>query len=144
MQGGIRRKKDLLPRYKNGNGRGKKGAFLTTPMKKILIYVTLLTAVFVLLRIGYSDLNKDISYELDSPGEQTAVAGTNGEVRVPKEQFNNEVAKQQEVKNLENDNKPPAPAAAPAGAAAAVAEPNKKVPVKDTDRKVAVKGKAPL
>ncbi|QLL34230.1 hypothetical protein HG536_0G00870 [Torulaspora globosa] len=115
MQGGIRRKRDLLPRYKNGGGRAKNGGVLTTPMKKIVVYVFLLGVVFVLLRLGFADLSKEVSYELDGAGAaRSVVVESDGELRIPKEtvpreQFNNEVAKQQEVKNLENDNKPPAP-----------------------------------
>ncbi|CAL9730257.1 hypothetical protein MOUN0_J01310 [Monosporozyma unispora] len=67
MQGGIRRKKDLLPRYKkNGSINNRRGgSILTTPMKKILVYLGLLFVVFLFLRVGYSDLNKIPQYELD-------------------------------------------------------------------------------
>lgn len=61
MQGGIRRKKDLLPRY---NG-GRRGARLTTPMKKTLIYLAVLSTLFLMFRFGYSDLNREVAYELD-------------------------------------------------------------------------------
>lgn len=107
MQGGIRRKRELLPRYRNG-GRTRSGV-LTTPMKKILAYVCLLSVVFVLLRFGLSGAGREVSYELDGAGNaRSVVVEGNGEQRetVP---FNNEVARQQEVKNLENDNRPPAP-----------------------------------
>lgn len=106
MQGGIRRKRELLPRYRNG-GRARSGV-LTTPMKKILAYVCLLSVVFVLLRFGLSGAGREVSYELDGAGNARSVVVDSGEQRetVP---FNNEVARQQEVKNLENDNRPPAP-----------------------------------
>ncbi|QLQ80148.1 hypothetical protein HG537_0D01490 [Torulaspora globosa] len=76
MQGGIRRKRDLLPRYKN-NGRGKNG--LTTPMKKIIAYVFLLSVVFVLLRLGFADLSREISYELDGTGGSRETVPFNNE-----------------------------------------------------------------
>ncbi|CCF58803.1 hypothetical protein KAFR_0F02060 [Kazachstania africana CBS 2517] len=107
MQGGIRRKKDLLPRYKhNGNVRSK--SFLTTPMKKILAYVTVLFFIFFLIRTGYSDFNKVPDYELDGNfgSLNSKDKHSNNEMLnndIVKEKFNNEVAMQQETKNLEND-----------------------------------------
>ena len=65
MQGGIRRKRDLLPRYKNGSGNKRRNGYLTTPMKKILIYSSILLGFFLLFRFAYSDLNKESEYELD-------------------------------------------------------------------------------
>lgn len=62
MQGVIRRKKDLLPRY---NGRAKGRSYLTTPMKKILGYLLLLTLAFALIKIAYADLSHDPDFELD-------------------------------------------------------------------------------
>ncbi|CAI4046205.1 hypothetical protein SUVZ_11G1500 [Saccharomyces uvarum] len=126
MQGDIRRKKDLLPRYKTGskyNSR-RKGGYLTTPMKKIVLYMVLLCGVYYVIQLAYSDLNKETVFELEKHTSDTstnsneqnngAVAGVSDansnkqqqQAKVPKEKFNNEVAKQQEVKNLENDLKP--------------------------------------
>ncbi|CAI4604269.1 CCC_1a_G0032600.mRNA.1.CDS.1 [Saccharomyces cerevisiae] len=126
MQGDIRRKKDLLPRYKTGskyNSR-RRGGYLTTPMKKIIVYIILLCGVFFVIKVAYSDLNKETEIKLEShssdvsasASDHTNIAAggaadaTNNkqpqQAKVPKEKFNNEVAKQQEVKNLENDLKP--------------------------------------
>ncbi|CAI4943915.1 ANM_HP_G0059360.mRNA.1.CDS.1 [Saccharomyces cerevisiae] len=126
MQGDIRRKKDLLPRYKTGskyNSR-RRGGYLTTPMKKIIVYIILLCGVYFVIKVAYSDLNKETEIKLEShssdvsasASEHTNIAAggaadaTNNkqsqQAKVPKEKFNNEVAKQQEVKNLENDLKP--------------------------------------
>ncbi|CAI4034698.1 hypothetical protein SMKI_11G1470 [Saccharomyces mikatae IFO 1815] len=121
MQGDIRRKKDLLPRYKTGskyNAR-RRGSYLTTPMKKIIVYMLLLCGVYFVIQIAYSDLHKEIKIELESPSDASANGNGHSNVaadasdnkqqqqaKVPKEKFNNEVAKQQEVKNLENDLKP--------------------------------------
>ncbi|QID80755.1 hypothetical protein GRS66_003104 [Saccharomyces pastorianus] len=126
MQGDIRRKKDLLPRYKTGskyNSR-RRGGYLTTPMKKIIVYIILLCGVYFVIKVAYSDLNKETEIKLEShssdvsasASDHTNIAAggvadaTNNKQRqqakVPKEKFNNEVAKQQEVKNLENDLKP--------------------------------------
>lgn len=83
-----------------------------------------------MLRFAYSDINKELAYELDHSNsvEKMAAVGNNelldngGKLNipkepvpkeagpreaVPKEKFNNEVAKQQEVKNLEKEFKPP-------------------------------------
>ncbi|AJS51047.1 hypothetical protein H816_YJM1418K00160 [Saccharomyces cerevisiae YJM1418] len=126
MQGDIRRKKDLLPRYKTGskyNSR-RRGGYLTTPMKKIIVYIILLCGVYFVIKVAYSDLNKETEIKLESHSSDVsasasdhtniaaggAVDATNNkqpqQAKVPKEKFNNEVAKQQEVKNLENDLKP--------------------------------------
>ncbi|AJS49246.1 hypothetical protein H810_YJM1399K00091 [Saccharomyces cerevisiae YJM1399] len=126
MQGDIRRKKDLLPRYKTGskyNSR-RRGGYLTTPMKKIIVYIILLCGVYFVIKVAYSDLNKETEIKLEShssdvsasASDHTNIAAggaadaTNNkqpqQPKVPKEKFNNEVAKQQEVKNLENDLKP--------------------------------------
>lgn len=126
MQGDIRRKKDLLPRYKTGskyNSR-RRGGYLTTPMKKIIVYIILLCGVNFVIKVAYSDLNKETEIKLEShssdvsasASDHTNIAAggaadaTNNkqpqQAKVPKEKFNNEVAKQQEVKNLENDLKP--------------------------------------
>ncbi|CAL9735234.1 hypothetical protein MOSE0_H01178 [Monosporozyma servazzii] len=149
MQGGIRRKKDLLPRYKkNRSIHNRNGSILTTPMKKILVYLGLLFIVFLVLRVAYSDLNKVPQYELDHSNafddenndddddgvfdeisndikqnshsndkiiiedNQNKIDAkdndidTDGRKKVSKDKFNNEVAMQQETKNLENDLKP--------------------------------------
>lgn len=126
MQGDIRRKKDLLPRYKTGskyNSR-RRGGYLTTPMKKIIVYILLLCGVYFVIKIAYSDLNKETKIELENHFSDISASGndhsnvvaggaadaTNNkqpqQAKIPKEKFNNEVAKQQEVKNLENDLKP--------------------------------------
>ena len=126
MQGDIRRKKDLLPRYKTGskyNSR-RRGGYLTTPMKKIIVYIILLCGVYFVIKVAYSDLNKETEIKLEShssdvsasASDHTNIAAggaadaTNNkqpqQAKVPKEKCNNEVAKQQEVKNLENDLKP--------------------------------------
>ena len=126
MQGDIRRKKDLLPRYKTGskyNSR-RRGGYLTTPMKKIIVYIILLCGVYFVIKVAYSDLNTETEIKLEShssdvsasASDHTNIAAggaadaTNNkqpqQAKVPKEKFNNEVAKQQEVKNLENDLKP--------------------------------------
>ncbi|AJS53441.1 hypothetical protein H824_YJM1450K00159 [Saccharomyces cerevisiae YJM1450] len=126
MQGDIRRKKDLLPRYKTGskyNSR-RRGGYLTTPMKKVIVYIILLCGVYFVIKVAYSDLNKETEIKLEShssdvsasASDHTNIAAggaadaTNNkqpqQAKVPKEKFNNEVAKQQEVKNLENDLKP--------------------------------------
>ncbi|CAI4592746.1 BAQ_1a_G0032620.mRNA.1.CDS.1 [Saccharomyces cerevisiae] len=126
MQGDIRRKKDLLPRYKTGskyNSR-RRGGYLTNPMKKIIVYIILLCGVYFVIKVAYSDLNKETEIQLEShssdvsasASDHTNIAAggaadaTNNkqpqQAKVPKEKFNNEVAKQQEVKNLENDLKP--------------------------------------
>ena len=126
MQGDIRRKKDLLPRYKTGskyNSR-RRGGYLTTPIKKIIVYIILLCGVYFVIKVAYSDLNKETEIKLEShssdvsasASDHTNIAAggaadaTNNkqpqQAKVPKEKFNNEVAKQQEVKNLENDLKP--------------------------------------
>ncbi|CCK71469.1 uncharacterized protein KNAG_0H00530 [Huiozyma naganishii CBS 8797] len=139
MQGGVRRKKDMLPRYKNGSRYDKRRSWLTTPMKKVVIYCLLLLGVFLVLRVGYSDLNRMPDYELEhdensmqeiadeirkNKQRQGQPANLNGggavvasaqqqqqendiKRKIIKENFNNEVAKQQETKNLEkNDIKP--------------------------------------
>lgn len=155
MQGGIRRKKDLLPRYKrNRSINNRNGSLLTTPMKKILAYLSLLFLVFLILRVAYSDLNKIPQYELDHSkyydeddddhdandevfkeiskdiqkqnDKNIIIDDDNDEVekikhknsdnnidadgdvrkKISKDKFNNEVAMQQETKNLENDLKP--------------------------------------
>ena len=126
MQGDIRRKKDLLPRYKTGskyNSR-RRGGYLTTSMKKIIVYIILLCGVYFVIKVAYSDLNKETEIKLEShssdvsasASDHTNIAAggaadaTNNkqpqQAKVRKEKFNNEVAKQQEVKNLENDLKP--------------------------------------
>lgn len=68
MQGGVRRKRDLLPRYnggkKNGGGRNPLN-YLTTPMKKILGYLLLLSVAFALIKIAYADLSHTPDFELD-------------------------------------------------------------------------------
>ncbi|CAI6693010.1 ASN_HP2_G0031390.mRNA.1.CDS.1 [Saccharomyces cerevisiae] len=126
MQGDIRRKKDLLPRYKTGSkyDSRRRGGYLTTPMKKIIVYIILLCGVYFVIKVAYSDLNKETEIKLEShssdvsasASDHTNIAAggaadaTNNkqpqQAKVPKEKFNNEVAKQQEVKNLENDLKP--------------------------------------
>ncbi|CEP63914.1 uncharacterized protein LALA0_S09e05336g [Lachancea lanzarotensis] len=143
MQGGVRRKADLLPRYRGQkNGGNGKGSYLTTPMKKAIIYAIMLAAVFFAVRTLVLDARKppaefeleDAGNELEFGGETSTTGGglldaaqkvalqvgqaaqgadkVNTKVdtqakpqgapaKVPKEQFNNEVAMQQEVKNLQ-------------------------------------------
>lgn len=129
-----------MPRYKNGAGSKRRNGYLTTPMKKILIYCSVLLGFFLLFRFGYSDLNKETQYELDQEAAPSAerlnaaaavAAAASSQDREKEEmekvgasgaQFNNEVALQQEVKNLEKEYKPDGAAgvAAPgAGGAAA-------------------------
>ncbi|KAG0676305.1 hypothetical protein C6P41_001773 [Kluyveromyces marxianus] len=74
MQGGVRRGNDLLPRYNtHGHGRGK-GVWLTTPMKKIILYVMLLFTVFVVLQtIGIGKENEHIEYELERAGGSSGI-----------------------------------------------------------------------
>lgn len=124
--GRYQKEKDLLPRYKTGskyNSR-RRGGYLTTPMKKIIVYIILLCGVYFVIKVAYSDLNKETEIKLEShssdvsasASDHTNIAAggaadaTNNkqpqQAKVPKEKFNNEVAKQQEVKNLENDLKP--------------------------------------
>lgn len=102
--------------------------FLTTPMKKIAVYAFALFLMFLLLRIGYHDYNKVPQLELDKGFKESPIntmgnipgngevlsninansntdANSNSKKKVTKEQFNNEVAKQQEVKNLEKEYK---------------------------------------
>ncbi|CCC71619.1 hypothetical protein NCAS_0H03090 [Naumovozyma castellii] len=138
MQGGIRRKKDVLPRYKTGHGKyspRKNTGFLTTPMKKIIAYCMLLGLLYLVLNLAFADSRQATTLELDDVNlsallEDTSIpvkgsgSGSGSEAgsgkkksildssnndhpaKVPKEKFNNEVAMQQEVKNLENDLKP--------------------------------------
>ncbi|SCV03697.1 LAME_0H12508g1_1 [Lachancea meyersii CBS 8951] len=128
MQGGIRRKNDLLPRYRAQSGGNGKNSFLTTPMKKAIIYLIMLAAVFFAVQTLVAESKApQVSYELEDSGKNTDLAGKTNEkgglldaaqklasseaqnaqnkpqsgVKVPKEKFNNEVAMQQEVKNLE-------------------------------------------
>ncbi|EGA61528.1 YKL063C-like protein [Saccharomyces cerevisiae AWRI796] len=93
-------------------------------MKKIIVYIILLCGVYFVIKVAYSDLNKETEIKLEShssdvsasASDHTNIAAggaadaTNNkqpqQAKVPKEKFNNEVAKQQEVKNLENDLKP--------------------------------------
>lgn len=126
MQGGVRRKNDLLPRY-HGQTHSKKQAFLTTPMKKAVVYLMMLVVVFVAVKTVLIDpQNVETKYEIEGMADRAGAssggsgsAGSAGDVpvdsgdsqnhKVPKARFNNEVAKQQEVKNLENEesyNKP--------------------------------------
>lgn len=113
MQGGIRRKNDLLPRYKN-QGNAKKKSYLTTPMKKVLLYILLLTTVYTMVQTIGLKGGDEIKYELD---HSLGASGVNHDAmesqmdaadalnKIVKQKFNNEVAMQQEVKNLENDYK---------------------------------------
>lgn len=95
-------------------------------MKKIIAYLVVLGMVFVLLRLGFSDLGREVTYELDGAGVPGAASAALGHAQPGgNEMFNNEVAQQQEVVNLANENTPPAPAAAAAAAAAVAAEPAK-------------------
>lgn len=70
MQGVVRRKKDLLPRYGNklhprNNGSRNPFNYMTTPMKKILGYILLLLITFAFIKTVYSDLQHEPSFELD-------------------------------------------------------------------------------
>ena len=68
MQGGIRRKKDLLPRYKKNGvfGSPRNKSYLTTPMNKKYIswYILFFFIVYLFLKVTYSVLNKIPTYEL--------------------------------------------------------------------------------
>ncbi|QEU58057.1 hypothetical protein KDRO_A00710 [Kluyveromyces lactis] len=66
MQGGIRRGNDLLPRYNTqGHGRSK-GGWLTTPMKKVIVYLMVLFTVFVIVQtVGLGKDDEHVEYELD-------------------------------------------------------------------------------
>ncbi|AGO10542.1 AaceriABR090Wp [[Ashbya] aceris (nom. inval.)] len=64
MQGGIRRKQDLLPRY---NTPATRRAMLTTPLKKLLAYAVLLTLVYVAVRTGLSGGSEPPAVELEAP-----------------------------------------------------------------------------
>ena len=68
MQGGIRRKRDLLPRHQNnGNAASKSKTWLTTPMKKIIGYFILLFVLFVMISVAFSDNDTiDLRAELDN------------------------------------------------------------------------------
>ncbi|AMD20866.1 HDR124Wp [Eremothecium sinecaudum] len=100
MQGGIRRKQDLLPRYKNGvSGARRAGGFLTTPVKKLLVYITLLLMVYAIVRMsGIVDKNEPTQFELKETFEPTPKFDKLK--ALDKSSFNNEVAMQQEVENL--------------------------------------------
>ncbi|SCU94537.1 LADA_0G09142g1_1 [Lachancea dasiensis] len=122
MQGGVRRKNDLLPRYRGQSGSGAKKSLLTTPMKKTLIYILMLVALYFAAQVILSERNAEPRYELESADSglglpengneadrfdsgslegQGSQADAKGKAKVPKEGFNNEVARQEEVKNLE-------------------------------------------
>ncbi|KAL3230977.1 hypothetical protein RNJ44_00616 [Nakaseomyces bracarensis] len=68
MQGGVRRKRDVLPRY-NGKLQPRNSRnplnYMTTPMKKILGYILLLSVAFALIKIAYADLSHTPDFELD-------------------------------------------------------------------------------
>ncbi|SMN17780.1 similar to Saccharomyces cerevisiae YKL063C Putative protein of unknown function [Maudiozyma saulgeensis] len=98
MQGGIRRKKDLLPRYKkSGNYDNRQiNSKYSRSFKIIIGYLSLLILAYLILNVAFKDFNKSTNFELDT---QPNDSGT-----VPKDkQFHNEVAKQQEVENLKED-----------------------------------------
>ncbi|SCU86228.1 LAMI_0D01002g1_1 [Lachancea mirantina] len=112
MQGGVRRKNDLLPRYRNQGGSSKRG-FLTTPMKKMIMYVIVLLMVWMVVKTTFMG-GEEARYELETTLAQAGIPKDALEAqidasdainKVPKERFNNEVAKQQETKNLENEYK---------------------------------------
>ncbi|SCV05700.1 LANO_0H13256g1_1 [Lachancea nothofagi CBS 11611] len=132
MQGGVRRKNDLLPRYRGQGGTGAKKSFLTTPMKKVLIYLVMLAMVYFSARTLLETRNSNPGYELENVNSNTVSGVTDdgamespqdiadsqamspqgvvppqgkkpANAKVPKEKFNNEVAMQQEVKNLERE-----------------------------------------
>ncbi|KAG0669176.1 hypothetical protein C6P45_004020 [Maudiozyma exigua] len=114
MQGGIRRKKDLLPRYKkkgNYDNRTKNGFFskYSRQLKIILAYLGLLLLVYLILNIAFSDMNKPPSFELDNSNIKQNNNNNNNQIKneennIPdsniKKQFHNEVARQKEVENL--------------------------------------------
>lgn len=158
MQGGIRRKNDLLPRYKKSGNYKDRSAPATSgrTARRIALYAALLGLVYLAIRVVYADRHKTPQFELAGDGTFAAAVAKPGVAVAPvgntgtnanananakaaaagaappppgqKVQFNNEVAKQQEVKNLENEVKGggAAPAAAAAAAAAAVAAPGAK------------------
>lgn len=65
MQGGINRGKDLLPRY-NAQGNKRSKGWLSTPMKKLLVYAMCLVTVFVIVHTLEIGKNEEImNYELD-------------------------------------------------------------------------------
>lgn len=110
MQGGIRRKHDLLPRYKVNGNNGK--SYLTTPMKKIIVYILLLITVFTVIHtLELTKTQEDIEYELthsstllnNLSGSESQRDTHANEMKILKDQFNNDVAMQQEIVNLEND-----------------------------------------
>lgn len=112
MQGGIRRKKDLLPRYKksgNYDNRTKNGFFskYSRQLKIISAYLGLLLLVYLILNVAFSDMNKSPSFELDNSDlkQNKNILNTNNENAKPDDsninkQFHNEVARQKEVENL--------------------------------------------
>lgn len=114
MQGGIRRKKDLLPRYKksgNYDNRTQNGFFskYSRQLKIILAYLSLLVLVYLILNVAFSDMNKKPSFELDNSNlkqnidkNKNILNNNNNEdpdANINK-QFHNEVARQKEVENL--------------------------------------------
>ncbi|KAL6947122.1 hypothetical protein ACO0QE_001991 [Hanseniaspora vineae] len=131
MQGGIRRNKhDLLPRYNkngelldvNGNptlsgkssGGFKKKFRLTTPMKKVLIYITMLLSVYVFIQMtgiiargGENPLllsttgastTSDSSLSLGSGSGSSSSSSSSNNAG-----FKNDIAMQQEAANLKNE-----------------------------------------
>jgi len=106
MQGGIRRKKDLLPRYKksgNYDNRQSSSVFgkYSRSLKVIAAYSALLVLAYRILNGPFSDMNTPPTFELESLNPETE---TVAKVNVPKDkQFHNEVARQQEVQNLNKD-----------------------------------------
>ncbi|CAR22654.1 uncharacterized protein KLTH0D08756g [Lachancea thermotolerans CBS 6340] len=114
MQGGVRRKNDLLPRYR-GQAHSKKQSFLTTPMKKVAVYVMLLIMMYLAIKTVFVDpQNAETKLEIESAVGRAGAGGDALEAqmdaadlqtnpKVSKERFNNEVVMQQETKNLENE-----------------------------------------
>ena len=84
MQGGIKRKNDLLPRYrkKNRNGlyQNMSKPLISNSCKRILAYISLLVLVYLILNFAYTDLNKIPMYELGDEGSMDSPldAGTAG------------------------------------------------------------------
>lgn len=108
MQGVICKKQDLLPRYKNGARSIRRGSFFTTSTKKLVVYVLLLLAAYSSLRIvgfgiRHSGTRYDLKAEVYVPASQTEDGNAMTAVdalSIPKGSFNNDVAMQQEVENL--------------------------------------------
>lgn len=117
MQGGIRRKNDLLPRYrkKNRNGlyQNMSKPLISNSCKKILAYISLLVLVYLILNFAYTDLNKIPMYELGDEGSMdtplaadaaggVVIAGSgDGNKKLTEEEFVAPVPAREKVVNTE-------------------------------------------